>query len=754
MSWFARIVNVLRAGKLGQELDEELNFHLAERVDELVAGGMARDEARLEALRRFGNVTVHKERTRDVNVERILDLAVSDLRYAIRQLRLAPGFAAVAVLSLALGIGANTAIFQLIDALRLRSLPVQDPWELAAIDTAPDFYTSGNYRSRNRAFTYAQFEQLRMHQQAFSDVLAFGDIRFNLSRGGEARFAEGLFVSANYFKVLGVMPLLGRDFAATNDDRDCRDAGAILSYSFWQREFGGDGAVLGRTIQLNGQSFPVIGVAPKEFFGLEPGRRFDVAVPLCVDTLMADDGRGRMDIRHAWWLTLVGRLKPGWSVERASAHITQLSEVIFRETVPEVYRPDDVKAYLANKLRVVAAGTGISSLRRQYENPLWMLLVTTALVLLIACANLANLLLARASAREREIAIRQSLGASRTRLVSQLLSESFLLAALGGVLGALLAQLLSRALVAFLDSGSDPVFLNLDVNWRVFGFASVLSLLTCLLFGLTPAIRATGIAPANAMRGGRGTTTNAERNGLRRMLVVSQIALSLVLLVSALLFGRSLRNLLTAEAGLNADGVLLTRIDTTPPKLQPERRRQVFQQIEERTRSLPGAVSVGSAWLTPFGNSSWNQNVRAEGGVGTSAKKLVWMNLVGPGYFDTMQISLLAGRDFDSHDDRSAPKVAIVNEAFAKEVFNGENPVGRTFRAEEYAGKQDSLFQIVGLVRNTKYFGLRDEFRPFAYFPLNQAEEMPAAITIAARTHGPVNDVMAVVRRAVAEINP
>lgn len=754
MPWYTRVANIFRLGKIGAELDDELAFHVAERTDELVAEGMPEREARREAMRRFGNYTGQKEKTLDMDIFRTLETMLADLRYGLRQLRSAPGFTTVAVLSLGLGIGANTAIFQLIDAIRLRGLPVKEPSQLVAIDGAPGFHTSGWYTGRNRAFTYAQVEQLRKHQQAFSDVLTFGTARFNLSRGGESRFAEGLFVSANYLDMLGVTPLIGRGFTAEDDQPACTGAGALLSYPFWQREFGGDAGAIGRAISLDGHSFPVIGVTPQGFFGLEPERQFDVAVPICADNVLATGREGRMFLRHAWWLTPIARLKPGWSVERASSHLRDLSPVIFRESLPEAYRPDTAKQYLANKLQVVAASAGVSGLRRNYQNPLWILLATTALVLLIACANLANLLLARASAREREIAVRQALGASRVRLIGQLLAESMLLAVMGGVLGAFLAQMLSRALVTFLDAGSQTLHVTLGVDWRVFAFTAMLAVITCLLFGLAPAVRATSGAPANTMRAGRGTTGAAERNGLRRMLVVSQIALSMVLLVGALLFGRSLMNLLKTDAGIDSEGVLVTNVDTKLPKLQPERRRIVFQDLEERIRAQSGVVAVAPVALSPFSGSGWNEDVEAEGENAVGGKKLVWMNRVGPGYFQTMNTPLLAGRDFHRHEDLTAPKVAIVNEAFAKENFGGANPVGRTFRVVADAGKPDSVYEIVGLVGNTKYNGLREDFRSIAFFPVNQDPEAPEQISLMVRTRGPMNDVMAMVRRHIAEVNP
>ena len=752
MSWYTRVANVFRAGRLGRQLDDELAFHIAELTDELVARGMPVRAARREALRRFGNYTVQKEKTQDMDIARAIETAFADLRYAVRQLRLSPGFTAVAVLSLALGIGANTAIFQLIDAIRLRSIPVREPSQLAAIDTLPEFFSSGWYSARHRAFSYAVFDQVRRHQQSFTDMLAFGTTRFNLSRGGESRYADGLYVTANFFDLLGVTPLLGRGFTGADDKADCAEAGAVLGYSFWQREFGGDAAALGRTISLNGRSFPIIGIAPREFFGLEPARRFDVAVPLCADTLLASEDSRRMFLRHAFWLTPIGRLKPGWTLETASAHIRDISPVIFRETLPESYRADAAKKYLANKLKAVSASAGLSSLRTRYENPLWILLATTGLVLLIACANLTNLLLARASAREREIAVRQALGASRIRLIGQLLTESMVLAVLGGLLGAVLAQGLSRATIAFIDNGNQQLHLSLGPDWRVLAFTAALALLTCILFGLAPAVRAARSMPAHVMKGGR-TTADAGRNGLRRTLVVSQIALSLVLLVGALLFGRTLRNLLATDTGMNSDGVLVASIDAALPKLQPERRALVFDQLEERIRSQPGVISAARVAMSPFSGSGWNEDVRA-GGNNSGEKKLVWMNRTGPGYFRTMAVPVLAGRDFGRHDDLSAPRVAVVNKAFSKAFFAGASPVGRSFRVEGGAGEPDKVFQIVGLVRNTRYNGVREETRLIAYFPSAQEEKTPEGVTFMVRTQGPINGVMAAVRHEMSRLDP
>jgi putative ABC transport system permease protein len=684
-----------------------------------------------------------------------LELFRHDLRYAVRQLRQSPVFALVAVLSLALGIGANSAIFQLIDAVRLRSLPVQKPQELVSIDFPSEAYRSGWFSTRSARLTYGHWEQIRTQQQAFTGVLAWSAARFNLSSGGEARYAEGLYVSGEFFRHLGVSPVLGRTFSAQDDSPACGDPGAVLSYAFWQREFGGEARTLGRTLRLDGHPFPVIGVTPPSFFGVEVGNRYDLAIPLCADRLLAEDKKGRIPVPHAWWLSMMGRLKPGWTAERATAHLQALSPAVMQATLPPTYRPDTAKRYLANKLVATPGGSGVSELRRQYERPLWLLLATTGLVLLIACANLANLLLARAGVREREMAVRLALGASRGRLVRQLLAESLLLAVCGAVLGVALAQALGRGLVAFLTTSSNPIFIGIGLSTRLLGFTAAVAVAACLLFGLVPAFRATHLAPAAAMRGaGRGMTAGRERFSLRRALVAAQVALSLVLLFGALLFVGSLRNLLAVNAGFHAEGVLSVSLDLRRLESTKERLPVVYRDLLGRLSNRPGVVSAAQVWFTPVSGSGWNNSVGPDGAVAGGSGKESYFNRVGPGYFRTLGTPLLAGRDFDDGDTLLSPKVAIVNEVFARKFFGGANPVGRTFRLEAEAGKPEPLFQIVGLVKNTKYYELREDFIPIGFFPVAQDEDPGAGATFVLHTTGSVGQVTRQVKAALAEVSP
>ncbi|HEX6730433.1 MAG TPA: ABC transporter permease, partial [Pyrinomonadaceae bacterium] len=497
-----------------------------------------------------------------------------DLQFGVRMLLKNRSFTAVAVLSLALGIGANTAIFQLLNAVRLKALPVPNAHELAQVRLrlSDVQLIRGNRASRYPAVTNPLWEQIRDQQQGFSGIAAWGVGNFNLAQGGEVRLARGLWVSGDFFNVLGVRPELGRLFVAADDQRGCNAPGVVISHPFWQREFGAAQDVVGRKLTLTDRQFEVIGVTPPSFFGLEVGKSFDVALPICADAVVSGKNN-RLDSGTSWWLMVTGRLKPGWTVERASAQLTSISSSLFKETLPASYPVGSVNDYLNSQLEVADGAAGYSLIRQNYERPLWLLLAIAGLVLLITCANLANLLLARASAREREIAVRQAVGASRLRIIRQLLVETLLLAVLGTAVGALLAQALSRFLVASIGTSRDLVFLDVSPDLRVLGFAAGVAALTCIFFGLTPALRASRIHPNVSLKAaGRGLTAGRERFSLRRALVVVQVALSLVLVVSAVLFSRSLSRLLTLDAGFNQENLLISRVGFDRVKVGPENR--------------------------------------------------------------------------------------------------------------------------------------------------------------------------------------
>jgi putative ABC transport system permease protein len=675
-----------------------------------------------------------------------------DLRYGLRLLCLNPGFTAVAVLSLALGIGANTAIFQLIDAIRLRTIPVKNPRELAIVRIADRSGASGSFSSDYPELTFPMWEQIRQRQQAFSAISVWSNERFNLATGGEAHYTQGIWVSGDFFNVLGVRPALGRLLSPADDRPGCGAAGVDISYSFWQRHFGGQASVLGKQFTLDGHPFEIIGVTPPGFYGVSVGDSFDVVVPICSEPVIHGEDT-RLPVRHAWWLASIGRLKPGWSTVQATAQLQAASPAVLQETVPTMYDAGGVKHYLAYKFAAFPAETGFSGLREQSAPPLWLLLGLSGLVLLIACANLANLMLARAGSREREIVVRLAIGASRGRLIRQLLSESLLLAVAGAACGAFLAVELSDLLISFISTPRSPVYLDMAVDWRVLGFTAGLAILTTVLFGLTPAIRATAMAPSVVLKsGGRGMTAGRERFGLRRILVTSQVALSLVLLVGSLLFVRSLRNLFILDAGFQQKGILITSVDFTHLNLPAGRRAEFKRALLERVRAIPGVVSAADAMRVPISGDEWNRYVL--GDTPEQHRGVTWLNYVSPEFFQTLETPVLSGRDFNDSDTASSPKVAIVSQAFVRKFLNGASPLGQTFRIWEPPGHPEPFYEIVGVVKDSKYQDMHEEFAPIAFFPRAQFENSDASDQIIVRSGAALPALINSIKGVIADVNP
>ena len=675
-----------------------------------------------------------------------------DVRYALRLLRLNPGFTVVAILSLALGIGANTSIFQLLDSVRLRTLPIKDPQQLATVRIDNRNWSAGRHEGRYSNLTNPQWEQIRDHQEGFSSIFAWAQSALNLASSGEARNAEGIYVSGEFFKVLDVQPLLGRIFTAEDDRRGCGLPGAVISYAFWQKEYGRQPSALGSKLTLDGHPVEIIGITPPGFFGVEIGRNFDVAVPLCSEPVIRGED-SLLDMRHGYWVAVMGRLRPGWTVRRATAQLNAVSPAILEATVPPVYKPDDVKKYMVYKFAAFPANNGFSSLRQEYENPLWILLAIAGLVLLIACSNLANLMLARASAREREIGVRLAMGASRIRLLRQMLVESLTLAVIGAAMGAGLAQVLSRFLVAFLSTQGSTIFMDLRADWRVFGFTAALAIFTCVLFGLTPALRSTRVAPVSVLKAAaKGMTAGRERFGLRRLLVVSQVALSLVLLVGSLLFVRTLRNLLTLDPGFRQDGVVIANLNLAHLNLPKENRQQFKRDLLKRVNALPGVDGAVDVGIVPIAGDSWNENIFVAGDEKRQATP--WFNRVSPSYFKTMKMPFLAGRDFDEHDTETAPKVAIVNQTFVQKFLNGENPIGMTFREDSYVLSKSEVFQIVGYVKDSKYSDLREEPRPIVFLTSAQDPRPDNSPSFLVRASVPPAVAIPEIREAILQTAP
>jgi putative ABC transport system permease protein len=742
------------------EVVEELNQHLSDRREEMLASGMNAEQvdealmhelhdnaliAGLKATIRRGEPPLPVGRD---GSEELLARIWVDLRYGARLLLQNPGFAIVVILSLALGIGANTAIFQLLNAARLRTLPVAKPERLAAVRIVDSPHCCrGDFYSDHADLTGGLWNQLRQQQQGFSEIAAWFPRRQNLGQGGEARYVETLMVSGNFFEVLGVWPSLGRLISPPDDYRGCGAQSAVVSYGFWQREFGGDRGVLGRKITLDGYPFRIMGVTPRNFYGVEVGRNFDVAIPLCAEAVFSTKG-SLMDSPTSWWITTIGRLRPDWTLERASAQLAAISSGIFAATVPAEFDNQARRDYLSFRLGAVPAATGLSKLRSDYQEPLWLLLALSGLVLLIACANLANLMLARASARQREIALRLALGASRSRLIRQLLTESLLLATVGAAAGAGLAQILSRAMVTFLSTQRDRIFLELPMDWRVLSFVTGLAGLACILFGLTPAIKASRTEPHVVLKAsGRGLSAAGESLLLRRALVVSQVALSLVLLMSALLFVRTFQNLIAVNTGFQEDHVLIADFDYSTVKLPQDSQMAFKRDLLTRIQSTPGVSSVSEVLFAPLSHGDWDDNVDIPDG---PQRQDVLFNRVSPGYFQTMETPLLAGRDFNLSDTPTSPRKAIINQAFARKFFAGSNPLGRTFHD---AGKPDKTYEVIGVVTDTKYYSLRESSDPIVFVSFTQANGPEEHSTLVIRSSEALPPLMSSIKSAASQIN-
>lgn len=745
MNWWPRLLNKKRVEK---QLDAELRDHFERQVADNLRAGMTKAEARRSARLQFGGLEQVKEECRDARGTRWVESMMQDFRYALRTLGKSPGFTITAICTLALGIGANTAIFQLLNAVRLRSLPIPNPQELASITIAGGNAGFG-ISNGERDLTYPLWELIRKNQQAFSGVFAWNSGEFRLGQRAQERNAKMILASGEMFSTLGVPPTRGRLFGPEDDRPGCPASQVVISYGLWQSEFGGRDSVIGSKLIIQDHPLEVMGVTPAGFFGLEVGKTFDIALPVCSITALFSDTQS-LTRRDQFWLTIMGRLKPGWTLALASAHLNAISPGLFEATVPTGYKATTLDLYRKFRLAAYPAGNGVSWLRNTYDTSLWMLLGITGLVLLIACTNLANLMLARASTRERENAVRLALGASRVRLIRHLLSEGVLLAGAGAVLGISLAGGFSKAIVWFLSTEGNQPQLNLSIDWRVLGFTAGTAILTCLVFGLVPALRSSRVEPGEAMKaGGRSMTAGRERFSFQRMLVISQIAVSLVLLVVALLFVRSFRNLMTLDPGFRENGILLMFTNLRPLNL-PRDRYQTFQRdLIEEIQTIPQVEAAAASTHIPLNGSSWGHGIRLEGKQGYS--KFTW---VSPSYFETMQTSLLAGRGFTDRDTASSQHVAVVNETFVRKYLGGVNPIGRTLRTDPEPKYPETEYEIVGVVKDAKYAALREEIPPITFAPALQYPNPGHWANVFIRSSAPLPGVITAVKKRISELHP
>jgi len=743
MSWLGRLRNHLRENALSKEIKREMQFHLAERADDLVARGMAPDTARWEARRRFGSLAYQDELTRERDLFAWLDSVIADVRYALRSLVAAPAFAIVAILSLSLGIGANTAIFTVIDALVLKSLPVRHPEELVSIA-----------RNTNEViFTNPLWEAIRDRQDMFSGVFAYGQTSFNLTSGGPTQRVDASMVSGDYFATLGVRSVVGRLIDKKDDFRGCPGI-VVLSERFWQSRYSGDPGAVGRTLSLNGHPFQIVGVADGRFSGLSVGERPQLFAPMCSEKIVMG-ANSQLDERSSWFLQIMGRPKPGLTRAQVNARFATIAPSIIDATIPPNWPADALANFRKLTFTVGDASRGFSITRMMYEKALYVLMAIVGLVLLIACANVANLLLARAAVRQREMAVRLALGAGRGRLVRQLITESLLLSGVGAVLGIGFAIWGSRALVRLLSSGQRAISLDLAIDVRLLLFTIAMATLTGLLFGLVPAWRAARVDPQAAMKAqGRGVAEGHSRFRMGKALVAVQVALSLVLIVGAGLLIGSWRRLATVDPGFQRQGVLLVQADYRNTNTPPDQRLVLSERLLNAVRSLPGVQSASGSQVTPVGNSTWNDVFRTEGFTPKNEDDAVsWVTPVTDGFFRTLGIRILAGRDFDRHDSRTGPKVAIVNEAMARHFFGTPAAVGRHFERQEGSGWSEPI-EVIGVVGTTKYRSLRDSAQSITYFPRAQLTPEAQQMSLEIRTAGMLGTFVPTVTKAIASVNP
>jgi predicted permease len=663
---------------------------------------------------------------------------VHDLGYAVRMLRKHRGFAAVAILTLALGIGANTALFSLLDTVILKSLPVRDPAQLF-------FFDAVGTKGPNGAPPYPCYQRFRDETRSFAGMAAFAPEGLNLAVDGRVERVSGQYASGSYFDVLGVRPALGR--VLTAEDDNLTPPVAVISYGYWQRRFGGDPAVVGKAISLGGRRLTVAGVTPPEFFGLQPGHSLDVTVPFTLQD------RSSLDSKGQWWFYVVGRLEPGVPPEQGRAEI----DTIFQRFMQDAGSPRASRRDSFDHMELTTASKGLDDLRRRFSRPLLVVMGIVGVVLLIGCANLASLLLARASSRRREFAVRLSIGAGRGRLVRQLLAETMVLFGCGAVAGLILARWGGGQLASYLAVGRTPLRLDVEMDLRVMVFTAGVTLSTGVLFGLVPVLSVIRADPYPALQdAGMRTTASAAQVSLRQALVIAQVALSLVLTVGAALFIRTLVNLDHLDLGFHAERVLSLSVEPPGAAAGEPGRQTLWGELLQRTRALPGVRRAGLSWMTPLSGRFRGVGVRVEGFQPRSrGDEEVSENDVSDGYFEALDIQVVRGRAFAPNDQQASPKVAIVNETAAKFYFGDRNPLGATLDFGK-SPLSDGVFKVVGVVRDTKHRSLREPAKTLrmVYLPVFQPRYPVGRLSLLIKTDGDPVNIVSAVRQQVNALAP
>ncbi len=775
-SFFRKLSWLLRRRSKEAELRDELQFHLEEEAGEREAAGLANEDAHRAARRDLGNLTRLREETRATWTWTFWEQLGQDLRYALRTMKSNRAFTALAALSLALGIGANTAIYSFMDSMLLRSLPVSDPASLVVLNwhSKPFATKSGwgpfvmhsisgttwddsKFGVVSGIFPFPAFELFQKNPRLFSSVFAYRTARtLTVTIRGQGDLTKGEYVSGDYFRGLAIPPAAGR-LIMPEDDLVGAPAVAVVSFAFSQNHFGGAANAAGQSILINNVPFTVIGVAPPDFFGVDPAGAPDLYVPMRSNLLLEaaeesiDGAKSYLDENY-YWIEVMGRLRPGVSLIQAQAALAPQ----FQQWVAHTATTDAERANLPVLFVREGAG-GLDTLRRLYSQPLYVLMALVGLILAIACANVANLLLARAAARRREMALRLSVGAGRFRVIRQLLTESVLLASLGGALGVLFAIWGMHFLTLLLANGDATFTLHAELNWRVLGVAAVFSLLTGVLFGLAPALQATRVDVIPALKETRVGQPSGPRSfwrvSLSQALVAAQIALSLLMLVAAGLFVRTLANLQSVELGFNRDNVLLFQLNARKAGHQPPELSRFYGDLLERFRAIPG-VREASLSNSSLIRAGYALNIEVPGVQKQAGHLPTRLMTVGPGFFKTMQIPILAGRETDERDRPGSKGVAVINQEFAKAYFGDENPLGRHMILGREKNARD--LEIIGVSRNARYGGVTRDFRPVVYFPYDQGYPDPRDMVYALRTTGDplaqANLVREIVRQADARV--
>jgi predicted permease len=745
-----------RRGRVEHDLAEELEFHVQARAEHWERQGLSAAEAARKARLEFGAMEGYKERCRQARGLRLIDELRGDLGYALRQMRAAPMFTAIAVGILAIAIGANTAVFSVVEAVLWRMLPVERPQELRELAwTAHKDGFSGRYNGSMRpypgggliatSFAYPVYAHVRDNSTAFTDLFLFDrNDRINIGVAGQAHVVPGLLVSGNFFRGLGVEMAIGRPIVP-EDDRAGTPPVAVLSYRCWQRQFGGNPSALGQTLTINSAPAVVIGVTPPGFYGVEPGRPIDLVVPItAILPAFYDDMPDILRSPRHWGFRVMGRLKPGVTDEEAQTE----TEALVRQALP--VNPGQDERYDLTGVLVNAGGQGLDALRRNYARPLWLLMGIAGAILLIACANIAGLLLTRATSRQREISIRLAVGAGRARLVRQLLTESFLLACVGGGLGIGLAFVVRDRLLPLLNLEQEPLEVTLGLNLWLLAFSIGLCLAVGVMCGILPALRATraNVAPMLA-RTVPGGSAGGSRLFAGKTLIALQVALSVVLLVGAGLFARTLVNLRSEALGFRPEHVLLFDVDAALSGYEDARLLDFYERTLERVMALPGVRSASLSQYALLEGGWTSDSIVIPGAPKEQDEIHVHLLHIAPHYFETMGIPLLLGRDFRASDRENAPRVALVNQALARKLPGGGSPVGRRILYGQDPAVRDT--EIIGMTADARFATLREPAPPTLYLPYRQRPR--DRMVFAVRAAGDPGALAPTIRRTLAELD-